>query len=121
MSAPTYSVYGHDLLSEQAAALRAEEIDAHQVAAEELLGVAGTSFTDDDLVKVKVAIVRQVNLQVSAPSIFGISRERKGDHEIEYSASQPGSVAAAPIDPVAEAIVQRLLDNEWATLPSRRS
>lgn len=106
---PTYDVTGHPLLSDAAQALRSSELEAQADAAEEVLGIAGTSYSGDDETRLLVALARQVNHQVAldgAGAAYLVS-ESKGSQSRTYRAGGSGSVMTA--DPIAIRIARAVL------------
>lgn len=64
MPTPLYDVSGHPLLSPGAAALGRDELAEHNLLAEDLLSLAGTTFADEDAARATRAVALQVNYQV---------------------------------------------------------
>ena len=118
---PLYEVAGHPLLNEAAQRLGSEALAAQTVLAEELLGLAGTSFTGADLERVKMAVALQVSLQATLPmEALLIKSESRGARTVTYRDN-----LADILQPQAVLLVDSLLvDTDqgggWATAGPRR-
>lgn len=88
--AATYDVTTHGLLSNHAQLIYNQDATAFDVLAEQaehLLSVHETSFTGDELNRVKYAIVRQVNFMLEVTPEAQIAlRVRRGARETQYKA-----------------------------------
>jgi hypothetical protein len=114
----TYDISASAMLSDAAADLDPDALDAHTLLAEHLLGLAGDAYTGDDLDTVDIALALQVNHQV----------ERGVDADVYESVDHGGRTlqyaAGVTVSPQAAAIAAALLGpppgTGWATLHSIR-
>jgi len=95
-------------LSAAAQALDSTRLANEVLAAEEVLGLRGSSLTGDDASKAKLAVARQVNLQVRLASgeAADVKSESKGRQSITYATVNGVRVA---VDSLAQSIVASLL------------
>lgn len=101
---PTYDPSGSSLLSDDAAALVMADFDELSDLAEDLLGIAGISFTGDDAAALTRAVALEVNLLVASPADAAyLASEAKGSQSRSYR--QGGALV---VDPRAARIVQRI-------------
>ena len=100
-----YSVSGHVLLSATAAALSDPALEAQTLVAETALGLLGTEYTGDRADRAKVAVARQVNLQVASPDAGAVQSETRGDRSVTYVTRDGVEVA---VDGLALLIVEAL-------------
>lgn len=101
---PLYSIAGNPLLSTEAAALSPEALEAHNIVAEEVLGLVGTTYTGDEAVRAAHAVALQVNYQVSLPpSVWSVKEEQVGPLKTVYRDNLP------PVNPFAASMVSSLL------------
>lgn len=107
---PRYLVEGHPLLSDDAARLGKEAIDAQADIAEVVLLLEDTDFEEGDPRRetATLAVVRQVNYQVATGSAaFALSSEREGDQARTYR--EGGERGVLPVaDPVAWRLARRI-------------
>jgi len=84
---PTFDISAHDLLSDGADGLNADELAAQTVLAEVLLGLrAVTGLSGTDLENAQLAVVLQVNYQVELGAAPGLLKsEREGDVQHDYN------------------------------------
>lgn len=99
---PTKGDHG---LSEAASRLDAGRFQNEVLVAEQLLGLNGTAFTGDAAARAKVAVARQVNLQVRSADESDVTSESRGRQSVTY-AKQRG--ARIQVDPTAQRIVDDL-------------
>ena len=107
---PRYPVDGHPLLSEEAAHLGKEAIDAQADIAEAVLLLDDTDFQEGDSRRAiaTLAVVRQVNYQVATGSAaFALSSESEGDQSRTYR-DGGGRGTLAVVDPVAWRLARRV-------------
>ena len=102
-----YSVISHPLLSTAAAALGEALLKAQTLAAETALGLSGTSFNTDRTIRAKVAVARQVNLQVAAPQNPYLETDTRADRSQAFAVFRELGGASA-LDPIAVQIVAQL-------------
>ncbi len=96
-------------LSTAAQALDAARLANEVLAAEQVLGLAGVELTGDDAEKAKLAVARQVNLQVrlaASGDAGDVKSESRGRQSITYATFNGARVA---IDSLAQSIVAGLL------------
>ena len=80
----TYDINGHTLLSDEVGALSSAELTAQIEAAEDLLDLTDTTYVDKNGRLARLALVHQVNHQVSAgPDAEVLRREVQGDRTRE--------------------------------------
>lgn len=119
--AATYSPDATDHgLSTEAQALDAARLTNEVLAAEQVLGLAGSSLTGDDAEKAKLAVARQVNLQVRMASgeAADVKAESKGRQSVTYATLNGARVA---VDALALSIVEGLLRPIRQTAPVETS
>lgn len=118
---PLYPVTGHALLSAAASALSAELLALHTVIAEEVLGLAGTDFTDqDDIDKATLANVLQVNYALTLPDDIGyVKSETRGKRSTTYRDTVLPLVDATALT-FAEALLETTDDGSWQPFGPRR-
>jgi hypothetical protein len=118
----TYDPSESHLLSDAARELHDDELAAHAVTAEQLLGFRGITLTGTDAEDAVLAVTHQVNFQVARPQMFGlVAGESKGDQSVQYR-QLPGGTGTY-LDPTAVAIAERLLggqDDGWASVRNVR-
>lgn len=100
---PTSTAHG---LSKAAAALDPELLRNEALVAEQLLGLTGTSFTGDAAIKARMAVARQINLQVRVTENPDVVSESRSRQSVTY-ARQGG--ARMTVDPTAAQIVKDLI------------
>lgn len=89
----TYDVSGHALLSDKAANLDSDELDAQTSVAEELLGLAGTTLSGSDKDSARRAIALQVSHQVRIPGEFHFAEsEGRGGQSVSYRGTEEAIV-----------------------------
>ena len=93
-------------LSADALALDSERLTGEITVAEQLLGLAGRSLTGDDDIRARMAVARQVNLQVRNAINPDIIAESRGRQSVQYARSGGARIS---IDPTAASIVRELL------------
>lgn len=95
-------------LSAAAVALDATRLANEVLAAEQVLGLVGSALTGDDASKAKLAVARQVNLQLRLASgeSADVKSESKGRQSITYATFNGVRVA---VDTLAQSIVAGLL------------
>ena len=94
-------------LSAEAQALDAGRLANEVLAAEQVLGLAGVTLDGDDIDKAKLAVARQVNLQVRLASGSGdIRSESRGRQSVTYATINGVRLA---VDSLAQSIVAGLL------------
>lgn len=92
-----FELVDHPLLSDAAAALEPETLDAYTAAAAVLLNLAGLDESDETVLS---ALVFQVNFLVELGPTHGVVvLERRGQRTVQYDPKQP------PISPVATGIL----------------
>lgn len=102
---PVYDPAGHELLSDQAAALSGPKLEALADLAEDLLRLDGTSFTGQDQSRARRAVVFQVNSLLEQDVRAGfVESEGKGDQSVSYR--QRGQLT---LDPIAAQLAERLV------------
>lgn len=115
----TYDVSGHGLLSGEAAVLEGPVLTAHNDLAEDLLGLAGTSFSGSDLGKATRAVVLQVNFQVAAEGSAVTLSESRGRQSLTRRSTRSGE--AFQVDAAAARLADQLLaSRDWGTVRSVR-
>lgn len=94
-------------LSQDAQLLTPARLESEVLIAEQVLGVIGTAFTDDDAELAKALVARQVNLQVRL-SLDGsdVASETRGHRTITYATVGGQRV---PVDALAMAGIRGLL------------
>lgn len=117
--AATYDVHDHPLLSAAAKQLVSDDpsaFDAQAITAERVLGLRGTQLTGDDAEDARVAIVRQLNLQLQIDAMGGanVVSESKGAQSYTYAQHNGERVA---IDRIALSIARQLVGARCAPLP----
>lgn len=109
---PVYDPSGHDLLSQDAGALSSEKLAAMADLAEDLLRLAGTSFTGDAAERATRAVVLQVNLLVEREahrSAAFIESESRGDQSVTYRGKED-----LDLHPVAKRLAEDLVKSRRA-------
>lgn len=120
-----FELVDHALLSDAAAALEPETLDAYAAVGAALLNLSGLSEDDETVIS---ALVFQVNFLVELGPTHGIIvLERRGQRSVQYDPKQP------PISPVATGILNTvegwqgvsaeagvLDDADWTTVRSIR-
>ena len=95
MATPTFDISGHPLLSAEAGALTADELDAEATTAETVLGLDGRNWTGDKEARAKAAIVQQVNFQLQMEDEASyLESEAKGDQSFTYRTTDSGEQIA---------------------------
>lgn len=106
---PRYLVEGHPLLSDDAARLGKEAIEAQAAVAEVVLLLEDTDFEEDDPRRetATLAVVRQINYQVATGSAaYVLAAESEGDQSRTYRVG--GERGVLPVaDPVAWRLARR--------------
>lgn len=90
-------------LSTEAQALDGTRLSNEILVAEEVLGLTGISTTGDDLSRGKVAVARQVNLQVRVAADPDVIAEGRGRQSVTYATV--GGVRI-PVDPTAKMLAE---------------
>lgn len=106
---PRYLVEGHPLLSDDAARLGKEAIDAQADIAETVLLLDDISFEEGDPRRetATLAIVRQINYQVATGSAaYVLAAESEGDQSRTYRVGGERGLMPA-VDPVAWRLARR--------------
>lgn len=93
-------------LSSAALDLDSGRLRGEVAVAEQLLGLVGTSLSGDDDVRARMAVARQVNLQVRTAANPDVVSESRGRQSVQYAKSGGARVA---IDPTAKEIVRDLV------------
>lgn len=109
---PRYDVTDHPLLSEDAAALTAEQLAEQNLLAEDLLGFTDAALLTDPVTvdRAKRLIVLQVNYQVETGVDAAVyAMKVRGSRTAAYKADSEDLVRPGLLDQVEE-----LLDNEGA-------
>lgn len=101
----TYDPTDHPLLSPEAKALDPETFKAYVERAEDVLGIAGTSYTGEDARRLMLAVVLQINFTLRREARGGgeVVAESKGSQSVSYAQPKDGRVD--PVDPEAARIV----------------
>lgn len=108
---PRYDPTGHPLLSPEARALEPAVLGAYADRAEDVLGIAGTTFEpgSKEHDRLRLAVVLQINhtLRREARGSGEVVAETKGDQSVTYAQPKDGRVD--PVDPEAARIVAGVL------------
>jgi hypothetical protein len=119
---PLYPVAGHALLSPAAARLGEAELNAQTLISERLLGLAGTSLTDDDALEAANANALQVSYQVAMPPEQAIVlTETRGARTVTYRGGTGAGLSFVYAQ--AQAIVDAILgepSGSWGFAGPRR-
>lgn len=97
-----YDVSDHPLRSEAVTALSDEVFSEQQAWAEDLLGVAGTSYTGRNKERIRRAIVRQMNWQLLLPSSVWYTKQASSSQS-RQNVTYKDNITL--VDPYAAALV----------------
>jgi hypothetical protein len=101
-----YPVHGHPLLSDAAKALNGQALDLTAQAAEDALGLNGTTYTGDAATRAAIAVARQVNRMLAEPIDPYLTSHSRGEESKSWG--RAGEARTNALDPIAVAIVAAL-------------